>query len=112
MALHQRTHPAYVDGCYACKVSSVRLGTGEANSATRTRAVSERRLDRDMAAYKRLRRDGLQPPQINGCYVVEREARERFDVEGYAMFAGKPLHEALGDRTGEEWAPAPAEATA
>lgn len=25
MALHHRTHPDYVDGCYACKLASVHL---------------------------------------------------------------------------------------
>lgn len=106
-ALHRRTHPRFVDGCYGCKVASVRLDVGEASDSRRTRLVADRRLARDMAAYARLRKDGLQPPTITGCHVVEGEAAERFDVEGYGMYADRPLHEALSERTGEQWEPAP-----
>lgn len=106
MALHHRTHPRYVPGCWACKVASVRIGPGDTNDEIWMRRRSDRRLVRDMEAYRRLRKDGLQPVRIDGCYQVEAKARTRWDVEGLEMYRDKPLHEALSERTGEEWRPA------
>jgi len=34
----------------------------------------ERELSKDLAAYKRLRREGLQPPSTEGCARLESEA--------------------------------------
>lgn len=48
----------------------------------------ERKWDKDMRAYKNLRRDGLQPKQIDGSYVVERSARNEREVE-----MGRPMPE-------------------
>ncbi len=41
-----------------------------------------------MGAYKRLREDGLQPKQINGSYTLERNAKNRREVE-----MGRPMPE-------------------
>lgn len=46
----------------------------------------ERKWDKDMRAYKNLRRDGLQPKQIDGSYVLERNATDTREVE-----MGRPL---------------------
>lgn len=43
--------------------------------------LSERKLSMDMAAYKRLVNDGLQPPTVDGAYVIERSARDEREVE-------------------------------
>lgn len=39
-------------------------------------------LSKDMDAYQRLRRDGVQPKRIDGCAAVEKVARSRSDIEG------------------------------
>ena len=44
--------------------------------------AKQARWDRDMPAYQRLRGDGLQPPQIDGCAYAETTATERHHVEG------------------------------
>ncbi|MFP4512087.1 MAG: hypothetical protein ACLFRV_03965 [Acidimicrobiales bacterium] len=62
---------------YLDKLRSVAI----APSATPTRGdgkaaevnAREARWHRDMPAYKRLRRDGLQPPQIDGSARLEQE---------------------------------------
>lgn len=82
---HAETHPGLdVDGCFGCRVA----GVGFAASAMPGRhpkvtAINAResRWDRDMAAYRRLRRDGLQPPSIDGCHSRERDAQTVRDVE-------------------------------
>jgi hypothetical protein len=42
----------------------------------------EARLGKDMDAYQRLRRDGVQPHRIEGCAAVEKVATTRQMVEG------------------------------
>ena len=43
--------------------------------------ATERRWDKDMDAYKRLRNDGLQPRKIDGAAKVEARAKNEFQVE-------------------------------
>lgn len=42
---------------------------------------TEARWDKDMAAYKRLRADGVQPRNIDGSAVVEQRAEHAYQVE-------------------------------
>lgn len=37
--------------------------------------------DKDMDSYARMRKDGLQPPQIDGCAELEKKASSKFEVE-------------------------------
>lgn len=80
---HKEKHPVEVDGCFGCKVSSIRMG---ANSTTsKGAAVSEvndraKRWDKDMPAYKRLRQQGFQPRSIDGSAEVERKAVHDWQV--------------------------------
>lgn len=62
---------------------------GVAGSAMPTRAVAanriaatEERWEKDIPAYKRLRRDGLQPKKIDGCADLESRASAPHQVEG------------------------------
>ena len=87
MTLHSETeHPTYVEGCWQCKIGSVQA----APSAMPTRSggaraveinATDKRWTTDMDAYKRLRRDGLQPPRIDGAADIEREATTVTQVE-------------------------------
>jgi hypothetical protein len=79
VSLHrQRTHPIYVETCFGCRVSTVRLNMSDAYKGTEAR---ERDLRADLDAYKRLRNDGLQPPNIDGAADLERTATTRLQVE-------------------------------
>lgn len=84
MALHQRTHPEPVDGCFACRIATVMV----APSATPTRSphaaevkAREARWGRDMPAYKRLRKNGQQPRCIDGCAELESKAASAAEIE-------------------------------
>lgn len=82
---HRETHPNLdVEGCFGCKISGVQVSS--AATPTRRRendAINrkEKRWDRDMDAYKRLRKDGLQPPHIDGSAKIEARAEHKFQVE-------------------------------
>jgi hypothetical protein len=85
MIKHQETHPTLdVEGCFACRISSVSMDSSctpnRRKDAARINAT-ESRWDRDMAAYKRLRADGLQPNKIDGAANVEKKAETAFQVE-------------------------------
>lgn len=41
----------------------------------------DRNLSNDMDAYKRLRRQGLQPPRIDGCRDLEKQAVTRDEIQ-------------------------------
>ncbi len=84
MKLHQATHPTYQEGCYACRIASVSF----AQSAMPTRypqanqtTAREKRWERDIPAYKRLRKNGVQPKCIDGSGDFETMADERFELE-------------------------------
>jgi hypothetical protein len=87
VTLHQRTHPGLDQpNCFGCKIVWVQL----APSATPNRRVGahaarcvalDRQWDKDMAAYRRLRADGLQPQRIDGAHALERDASTPIQVE-------------------------------
>ena len=85
MVKHQETHPNLdVEGCFGCKIAGIQVSS--AATPTRRRendAINqkEKRWDRDMDAYKRLRNDGLQPPNIDGSARLEQRAEHKIQVE-------------------------------
>lgn len=90
-SLHQlRTHPEFVEGCFACKVGSLQFATAPTNDTQarqhdfQTRFAAEFH-NGDREAYRRLRRDGLQPPRIAGSAHLEKHASTRFEVESGAV---------------------------
>lgn len=59
MSLHQRqTHPEFVEGCFGCKVSTLNLNAGEANSNL---TMSSKKWDKELQAYRDARAQGIQP---------------------------------------------------
>jgi hypothetical protein len=59
MSLHRRTtHPEYVEGCFGCKVSTLEMGVGDANSKV---SMSTTKWDAELKAYKDARAQGIQP---------------------------------------------------
>lgn len=59
MSLHQQqTHPEFVEGCFGCKVSTLQLGVGDANSKV---SMSTTKWDAELKAYRSARDQGIQP---------------------------------------------------
>lgn len=83
-SLHQRTHPQFVDGCDACRWSSVNLAPSAMPSRAPEAAdvkAREARWERDRPAYKRLRENGQQPRCIDGCAELEAKAASAAEIE-------------------------------
>lgn len=77
--IHANTHPSLnVEGCFACKISGVKLGVSEHASAEKSREAT---LSKDLDAYRRLRSNGQQPKQIDGAAKIESRAQESWQVE-------------------------------
>lgn len=72
--------------CESYKAHLKAIAIGNFPSPT---TLTERKWDKDMRAYKNLRRDGLQPKQIDGSYIVERNAKTKQEVE-----LGRPVSDA------------------
>jgi hypothetical protein len=82
---HQETHPNLdVEGCFGCRVAGIRMGMNSTTSRGSKVAQinkTERQWNVDMPAYKRLRREGLQPKRIDGAAEIEKKAEHKFQVE-------------------------------
>jgi hypothetical protein len=53
---------------------------------TRRNNVKDAALAKDMAAYKRLRHEGHQPPQVGGSAALERDADLPMEIEMGKVF--------------------------
>jgi hypothetical protein len=85
---HQEVHPHLdVEGCFGCKVASTAFAASATPSrrpgAAHSRWVNdtEKRWHKDMDAYRRLVRDGVQPKGIDGAAEREARANTRVEVE-------------------------------
>ena len=82
--IHHRTHPTPVEGCDRCRWSSVTVAPSAMPSrspeAVRINA-KEKRWERDMPAYSRMRKNGVQPKAIDGSARIEQMAETKMEVE-------------------------------
>ena len=85
--------------CFGCKVASVgfsasamptrsSVGAQEAYNGTR---------ERDLAAYRRLRKEGLQPKATTGAAAVEQRADSRWEVETGQMIGNAKVTRMLDE---------------
>ncbi len=51
-------HPEYVEGCFGCKISTLQMGVGDANSKV---SMSTSKWDAELKAYRSAREQGIQP---------------------------------------------------
>ena len=74
---HRETHPDLdVEDCFACRISYVRMSGAAMPTRHNVSELNakEKRLDRDLDAYKRIRRTGGQPEKIDGSARLEATA--------------------------------------
>ena len=71
------------DDCFGCKIQTISIAASA--MPTRSEAASIERnteiMHRDVAAYKRLRKDGVQPKSIKGAAELETRAGSRWEIE-------------------------------
>jgi hypothetical protein len=72
---HAETHPTLdVEGCFACRISHVRMSGVAMPTRHNVSELSakEKRWGKDMDAYKRIRKSGGQPMKIDGSDRIEK----------------------------------------
>lgn len=54
-------HDIFVDGCFACKIGTLHLATGDANGNLVANGWTNKKWDGELHAYREARRQGIQP---------------------------------------------------
>jgi len=98
---HQERHPVLVEDCYACELLTKHLSPSSMGSAAATELVNkDKAWDVDMAAYKRLRANGVQPRSIDGSASIEKTATDEMEIKLGRTF--KQKNKVARFREGEE----------
>ena len=72
---HRETHPTLdIEGCFACRISHVRVSGAAMPTRQNVSSMNgkEKQLDKDLDAYKRIRKTGGQPMKIDGSDRIEK----------------------------------------
>lgn len=95
---HRERHPVDVEGCFGCKAIHFSV-SADATPTRRPRAAevnaTERRWEMDMPAYKRLRKNGVQPRSIDGAAVLERHATHEVEMDMGRVIPSKGLKDRI-----------------
>jgi hypothetical protein len=92
VTLHQRrTHPVYVEGCFGCRASTIRISAEVAATTDAGRDVIETKQhwaqwDKDREAWKRMWNTGVAPSTITGSADVEQRASTEFEVKSRQIY--------------------------
>lgn len=82
MARHQ-TSPSCTPDCFGCKIQTISVAASA--MPTRSEAASIEKnteiMHKDVAAYKRLRKDGVQPKSTKGAAELEKRAGSKWEIE-------------------------------
>jgi len=76
------SHTSYIDGCFACKVTTIQLDPGD---ASHKKAMSRKKWDGELNAYAEARRQGIQPAGTRMGQI--REAEKASETLGRAYSA-------------------------
>lgn len=71
MNRHLLHHPEYVENCFGCKVSSIKVGY--CRSAAGYDATSQKKWDAELDRYEAARRQGIQPDGTTTPKIREAE---------------------------------------
>ena len=55
------THTSFVDGCFACKVTTIQLNPGDASGNLVAGGWTNKKWDRELDLYASARKQGIQP---------------------------------------------------
>lgn len=78
-------------GCCASAIEHYRSVCFQAGPTAPT--LTERRWQRDMPAYRRLREQGLQPEGIDGCAALETRAQSQVEIETNNIIEDRAVRE-------------------
>lgn len=102
MTCHMGCCPSYREHVLSVAVSAVATPTRRPETASTVER--ENRLVKDMAAYKSMRSNGVQPKGIDGCAALEARASTRLEVESAQVLTPtqRRNYEALTDKRADD----------
>jgi hypothetical protein len=59
-------HQEFVEGCFACKIHTLQLGTGDSG---RPESMSAKKWDKELSDYRDAKRQGLQPAGTSASQI-------------------------------------------
>lgn len=80
--VHHRHGP---DDCFGCRIKGIQFSptaTPSRSPDVQAKHDMEARLEKDLPAYKQLRKEGLQPQTTKGAHDLMMRATSRHDIEG------------------------------
>jgi hypothetical protein len=80
--VEEHTHTSYVDGCFACKLPTLQLSTGDANSGLVNNGWSNKKWDSELDLYRKARAQGIQPEGTSTAQI--QKAMDVSDKTGHA----------------------------
>lgn len=87
MSRHQETHPVYVEGCFGCKVGSLRIGycrSSEGQDKSRAN-----RLEAELGRYESAVKSGIQPESTRTPDIIRAEQWSAKHGEPYSYERAK-----------------------
>jgi len=91
------------EGCFGCKVASISFApsTMPTRSDAGYTEKATKKMHKDVAAYRRLRKNGLQPKTVEGSASLEARADSKWEVEtGLSLQGDKKLGKQLDEIQG------------
>jgi hypothetical protein len=82
MEVEEHTHTKYVEGCFACKIQTLQLSTGDANSGLVDNGWSNKKWDNELDLYRKARAQGIQPEGTSTAQI--QQAMDVSDKTGHA----------------------------
>lgn len=79
----QHSHTSYVEGCFACKVQTLQLATGDAKGALVENGWTQKKWKTEINEYRKARAQGIQPTGTSLAKV--RAAVEKSNQTGVAF---------------------------
>jgi len=80
--VEEHTHTKYVAGCFACKIHTLQMSTGDANSGLVSNGWTNRKWDNELKLYREARAQGIQPDGTSTAKI--RKAIDISDKTGHA----------------------------
>lgn len=85
---HREDHPEEVEGCFGCKILTLQMNAGDAKSAIINGGMTQKAWDKELAAYRNARAQGIQPASTKMKDI--KKAVDISEKVGKAYDAGSP----------------------
>jgi hypothetical protein len=82
MEVEEHTHTSYVSGCFACKVQTLQMSTGDANGSLVDNGWTNKKWNNELKLYRDARAQGIQPDGTSTAKV--RQAIDVSNKTGHA----------------------------